>query len=134
MADAQIPLFVEDYHDALRATVEALGSYKRVGAEIRPELRADAAGRWLADCCNPDRRENLDLDQLAMLRRMARAQNVHVLAAWEARDAGYAPPVPVRVEDERERLQRDFVKAVADVRDLARALDRVEASTPVGKL
>jgi len=123
MSDPQIPLFVDDYSDAIRATVEALGGYKRVGAELRPELRVDAAGRWLADCCSPDRREKLDPDQLAFLRRAARAKGVHILATFEARDAGYADPVPVKVEDVRERLQREFVSAVKAVQDLAARLE-----------
>lgn len=130
----QIPLFVEDELDAIRATVEALGSFKGVGHAIRPELRVDAAGRWLADCCSADKRERLSPGQLALLRRMAREKGVHILAAWEMRDAGYAPPVPVKTEDVRERLQREFVEAVATVRGLAEALGRVGLPMPGDKL
>lgn len=116
----QIPLFVEDYREAIRATVQALGGFKRVGAELRPEIPVDAAGRWLADALNADKRETLHPDQLAYIRRTGRQKGVHILAAYEAQDAGYAPPVPVEPEDERAALQRQFVGAV-------KALDAIQA-------
>lgn len=43
----QIPLFLDDYHDAVRHAVEALGGFKKVGGDMRPDLAVDAAGRWL---------------------------------------------------------------------------------------
>lgn len=112
MTEPQIPLFVEDYNEAIRATVQALGGFKRVGADLKPDLGVEAAGRWLSDCCNPDKREKLDPSQLAFIRRQARAAGVHVLAAYEAQEAGYAPPVAIEPEDERAALQRQFVAAV----------------------
>lgn len=108
----QIPLFVDDYYDAVRAAVEGLGGYKRVGHDMRPDLSVEAAGRWLADCVNPDKRENLSLTELAYIRKAARQSGVHVLAAYEAQDAGYAPPQPVNPEDEAAKLQREFIASV----------------------
>ncbi len=106
----QIPLFVEDYYEAIRATVQSLGGFKRVGSDMKPDLAVDAAGRWLADCCNAEKREKLSPTELSYIRRMARQAGVHVLAAFEMRDAGYADPVPVEPEDERAALQRDFIQ------------------------
>lgn len=106
----QIPLFVEDYYEAIRATVQSLGGFKRVGADMKPDLAVDAAGRWLADCCNAEKREKLSPTELSYIRRVARQAGVHVLAAFEMRDAGYADPVPVEPEDERAALQRDFIQ------------------------
>lgn len=79
----------------------AMGGFKRLGADMKPDLAVDAAGRWLADCCNPEKREKLSPTELAYIRRRARAEGVHVLAAFEMRDAGYADPLPVEPEDER---------------------------------
>lgn len=124
MSADQIPLFVEDYLDAIRAAVQALGGFKRIGSEMKPDLAVDAAGRWLADCCSPDRREKLDLTQLAWLRRRARSAGVHVLAAFEMRDAGYAEPQPVEPEDERAALQREFVQST---KSLEKMLARLQA-------
>jgi hypothetical protein len=119
----QIPLFVEDYYEAIRATVQSLGGFKRVGSDMKPDLAVDAAGRWLADCCNPEKREKLSPTELAYLRRRARQAGVHVLAAFEMRDAGYADPLPVEPEDERAALQREFVQ---HTRILERMLRRLE--------
>lgn len=118
----QIPLFVEDYYEAIRATVQALGGFKRVGSEMKPDLAVDAAGRWLADCCNAEKREKLSPTELAYLRRRARQAGVHVLAAFEMRDAGYADPLPVEPEDERAALQREFVQ---QTKSLERMLARL---------
>lgn len=104
----QIPLFVEDYYEALSATVAALGGFKRVGAELRPELPADHAGRWLADCCNHVRDHELKPQQLGLLRKKARVAGVHVLAAFEMREAGYAEPVPLRREDQQARIKESI--------------------------
>jgi len=119
MAEPQIPLFVEDYNEAIRAAVQALGGFKRVGADLKPDMGVEAAGRWLADALNPDKREVLPPTALAYIRRNARAAGCHVLTAYEAQDAGYAPPVPVEPEDERAALQREFIAAV-------KALDTIQ--------
>lgn len=125
MQEQQLPLFVEDITEAIRATVTALGGYKRIGAEMRPELPADQAGRWLADCLNHDRRDKLCPDQVGWIRRRARKAGVHVLATFEARDAGYAEPQPIEPEDERAKLQREFVMAMKGMEQLARRLEAV---------
>ena len=111
----QIPLFVEDYYEAIRATVQALGGFKRIGSELKPDLPVEAAGRWLADCCNPEKREKLAPTELAYIRRRARKAGVHVLAAYEMREAGYAEPQPIEPEDERAALQRQFIQATAEL-------------------
>ena len=40
---------------------------------------------------------------------------MHILAAYEMREAGYGEPQPVEPEDERAALQRDFVRATGDL-------------------
>jgi hypothetical protein len=110
--EAQIPMFVDDLSDAIRATVNALGGMKAVGVELRPEKSAVDAGKWLADCLNTAKRDRLDPDQMAFIRRKARSAGVHILAAFEAQDAGYAPPIPIALEDEAAQLQREFIASV----------------------
>ena len=124
-------LFHESLTDALREVVQALGGTKAVGAMLRPERGADAAGRWLSDALNPDRAERLDPDQVLYLLKAGRAAGCHAAAAYLMREAGYADPVPVEPEDERARAQRDFeaaVKALGAISDrLARMGVRVAA-------
>src|SRR6185312_623825 len=75
----------------------------------KPERPVVEAGKWLADCLNPDRRDRLTPGQMAYIRREARKVGCHILAAFEAREAGYAPPVPIASEDERAELLRKFI-------------------------
>ncbi|MCC7097792.1 MAG: hypothetical protein IT472_11505 [Thermomonas sp.] len=120
-----MPLIVESLEDAIRATVQAIGGFKRVGAEMKVDMPADAAGRWLSDCLNPERRERLTPSELAYIRRRARQAGVHMLAAYEARDAGYAEPVPVEPEDERAALQRAFVESTKQLQQMLRRLQEI---------
>lgn len=120
----QIPLFVDSYYDAIRAAIEGLGGFKRVGSDLKPDLAVEAAGRWLADCCNPDKREKLSLTELAYIRKAARMAGVHVLTAYEAQDAGYAPPQPIAPEDEAAQLQREFIASVKALAALQQRMSR----------
>lgn len=120
----QMPLLVDDYDDAIRAAVIALGGFKKVGSDLRPELPIDQAGRWLSDCCNPDRRDTLSPKQLGLIRRMAREAGIHVLATFEAREAGYMDPMPVEPEDEKAALQRLFCAKVDELAAIQSQLGR----------
>lgn len=124
-------LFHESLADALREVVQALGGTKAVGAMLRPERGADAAGRWVADCINAERAENFHPEHVLFLLRAGRAAGCHAAANFLMRESGYADPIPVEPEDERARAQRDFeaaVKALATVTDrLARLGVKVAA-------
>jgi hypothetical protein len=120
----QLPLIVDDYYEALAATVAAIGGFKRVGSELRPEMPIDHAGRWLSDCCNPHREHELKPSQLALIRRRARDVGVHILATWEMREAGYADPSPVVIEDEKAELKRQFITAQRAMAELVRKMER----------
>jgi len=123
----QIPLFVDDYYAAIRAAIEGMGGFKRVGHTLKPDLTVDAAGRWLADCCNPDKREKLSLTELAYIRKTARQHGIHVLTAYELQDAGYAAPQPLNPEDEAAKLQRDFIASVKALEAIQARLAKVSA-------
>ena len=125
MENTQVPLFVEDLNEAIRATVNALGGFKAVGVELRPEKSAVDAGKWLADCLNAAKRDRLDPEQLAYIRRKARAAGCHVLAAFEMQQAGYAPPVAIAPADEAAELKRQFVESVKAQQQLVQRLERL---------
>lgn len=120
----QPSLFHESYEDAIRDTVIALGGNKAVGSMLWPAMLADEAGKKLADTLNRDKREKLSLGELQLIRRAARKAGVHVLAAYEARDAGYADPQPITPEDEAAQLQREYIAAVRAMSALQSRMDR----------
>lgn len=127
MTSPQIPLFYETYEEALRDCVTALGGFKIVGSTLWPAMPADDAGRKLSACLNPEKREKLDLGELRLIRREARKAGVHILAHYEARDAGYAEPAPLNPEDEAAQLQREFIASVRALEALQARMARVSA-------
>ena len=124
MTTLQIPLFYDTYEDAIRDCVMALGGFKKVGAMLWPAMPADDAGRKLAHCLNAEKREKLDLGELALIRKAARQAGVHVLAAYEMREAGYCDPQPLSVEDEAAQLHREFIAAVKGLEAIQQRIAR----------
>ncbi len=125
MTSLQIPLFYDSYEDAIRDCVTALGGFKKVGNMLWPAMAADDAGRKLAACLNTDKREKLDPNELCLIRREARKAGIHILAHYEARDAGYSEPQPLNPEDEAAQLQREFIAAVKGLEALQARMARV---------
>jgi hypothetical protein len=124
MQTPQIPLFYDTYEDAIRDCVTALGGNKVVGNMLWPALPVDDAGRRLAHCLNPEKREKLDLGELRLIRLEARKAGVHILAHYEARDAGYSEPQPIAPEDEAAQLQREYIAAVKAMTVIQSRMDR----------
>jgi Xaa-Pro aminopeptidase len=122
----QLPLIVESYDEAIRATVLALGGNKVVGSLLWPAKEPDEAGKQLSNALNHRKREVLDPHELALIRRAARAKNIHTLATFEARDAGYADPQPIEPEDERAALQRRFLEGLGQLQQIASRMERLK--------
>lgn len=124
MSQGQIPLFFETYEDAIRDTVTALGGNKVVGHMLWPAMPVDEAGRKLAHCLNPEKREKLDIRELRLIRQEARKRGHHILAHFEARDAGYSEPQPLNPEDEQAQLQREFIACVKSLEAIQARMSR----------
>lgn len=120
----QNKLFHESITDALRDVVMALGGPKVVATEMRPELPADHAARWLADCINTDRREKLSPDQVFWLIRKGRQAGCHVIMSFISQEAGYQI-TPIEPQDEMAELQRDFIESVKQQKVLADRIERL---------
>lgn len=121
----QSGLFHESILDAARECVQALGGTKAVGARMRPDIPPDQAGRWLSDCLNDARREHLSPDQVAWLAREGRAVNCHAILLFMCAQAGYAPPVPVEPDDERDALMREYVASAKMLRGISERIERL---------
>jgi hypothetical protein len=118
-------LFHESVTDALREVVQALGGFKKVGAAMWPEKSADAAGRHVADCLNPDRAERFNPDQVLWLLREGRRIGCHAAANFLMRESGYADPTPIEPGDERARLEREFIEAAKSVQAIGDRIARL---------
>lgn len=122
----QFSLFVEDTDDALRAAIQALGGAKKVGTLLRPELPADAAGRWLNDTLNDAKREKLDFKQGTLILKLARASGFHTSFDFIARECGYSA-TPTEPEDEKARLMREFNTRVRELSTIVQRVERMSA-------
>ena len=85
-------LFHDDFRDALRHAIKALGGFEAVGADLWPSKLRKQAGAWLSDCLNPERPAKLDLEEVAEILRMSRAAGVHCAMSKLCEDTGYAEP------------------------------------------
>lgn len=118
-------LFHDSVDDALREVVQALGGNKSAGAKLRPELTADDAGKWISDCLNADRAQKLHPAHIVWLLREGRRIGCHAAANFLMRESGYADPQPIEPEDERARLEREFIAAVKVMSGMADRLARL---------
>lgn len=109
----------ESINDALLACVTALGGFKKVGPQLRPELPIDQAAGWLRDCLNASRREKLAPEQVVLILRLARVAGYHATMQFLAFDTGYKAPLPVDPESQEAELQEQFIQAVG-------VLDRIQ--------
>lgn len=121
----QPALFSEDFTDALRDVVRALGGMKEVGSRLRPEIAADDAGGWLKDCLNPKRRERLNPDQVMWLIREGKKVGCHSIIHYISDDAGYTRPSPLEPKDEVAELQRQFIEYAKGQKAIADRLERL---------
>jgi hypothetical protein len=121
----QPALFYETFNDALDACVKACGGAKVVGCKLWPEKTPDAAHRLLLACLNEDRAERLGPEHLLMIMRLGRERGFHAAMNFIARDSGYGDPMPIEPEDEKARLQREFIEAQRSMQKLAERMERV---------
>lgn len=121
---SQDALFYDSLADALRAVVQALGGTKAAGCRLWPEKTPEAAHRTLLDCLNDARPEKLSPEQVLWLLAEARRVGCHAAMNYLARNSGYADPQPIEPEDERARLQREFIEAQKAMAQLAGRMER----------
>lgn len=122
----QESLFYEDFYDAMRTAVMALGGAKKVGPLLWPEKSIDAARTRLLNCLKENRDEVLRPEQVLLLAKLARAGGCHAIVKYFNQQAGYADPQPIEPEDERQRIQREFVAGMADMKTLLARLEQLE--------
>lgn len=121
---SQDALFYESLADALRAVVQALGGTKAAGCRLWPEKTPESAHRTLLDCLNEARPEKLSPEQVLYLLAAGRQVGCHAAMNYLAREAGYSDPAPIEPEDQRARLQREFIEAQKAMQALAGRMQR----------
>jgi hypothetical protein len=105
-----------------------MGGAKAVGARMRPDLAPDAAGRWLKDALNADRREQLHPSQVIWLLKAAREAGIHDAMRWMAGECGYTTPDPTSPPDEMAELQRQFIAASKQMQNMTARMESIAGS------
>ena len=119
----------EDIYDAMREDVRALGGTKIVGPIFWPEKSVKDAQQRLNDCLNRNREEKLDQEQFMLLIRRAREVGSYATMGFLGGDTGFKCD-PVKQEDERAALQRQFMDSVVLQRQLVERMERL-TQTPL---
>lgn len=130
----QNELIHEDWRDALRHVVKALGGMEAVGAELWPGKARKAAGAWLSDCLNPERPAKLDIEELQQLLQMAREKGVHLGLYFLCDDLGYSHPAPTEPLDQEAELARQISADVERLESLVKKLGRIQTRSDVAYL
>jgi hypothetical protein len=120
----QEALFYETFNDALDAVVKACGGAKAVACKLWPEKTPDAAHRLLLACLNEGRVEKLSPEQVIFLLRMGRERGCHAAINYLSRESGYSDPQPVDPDNEKARLQREFIEAQKYMQQLASRMEK----------
>lgn len=120
-------LFHETLADALRECIVACGGMKPVGKLLWPEKEPDTAGRRLSDCLNDAKPEKLAPEQVLLILRLAREKGCHAGMLYIARDLGYADPQPIEPEDEKAKLQREYIECARSMSKIAQRIERLES-------
>jgi hypothetical protein len=98
------------FEEILRGAIDALGGLKVVGCALWPQKHPVLAGQQLAHCLDDERREKLELAQVVLILRKAKAKGYHAGAEALAELLGYRVTAIV---DEAEQLADLVRKAEA---------------------
>jgi hypothetical protein len=121
----------ESINDALQGAVTALGGYKKVGHDLRPEIPIEHAAGWLRDCLNHSRREKLAPEQVMLILRKAREAGYHAAMHFVAFDTGYKA-TPVDPQTQESELQERFIVAVEHLQGIQAQMQRVQRARTAG--
>lgn len=127
MTDPNQPeLWTESLEDALRDAVIACGGPKRIAATLWPAKTITDAARLLNHCLDPERAEKLSLGEIVLICRFGKKVGCHTPMHYLAQTLGYQTPAPVDPEDEKARLQREYIEAVHELQRLTRKIEMVD--------
>jgi hypothetical protein len=126
----QQSLLFERMEDAIDEVIRAAGGRKAVATRLWPDKPVRDAHNLIDHCILQGRREKFDPAQVMFFLRLGREVGCHSLARYMMAEAHYSEPVPVEPEDERARLQREYIEATKVMRGIVDRLDRVQPSAP----
>ncbi len=116
----------DDSYEAMRILIMRLGGPKKMGKKLWPEKPMEAAAILLNNCLNRERPEKLDLDQIDFLIGEGRKVGCHIVMQCFAVRHAYRVTA-IELEDERIRLQREFIETGRRMEALISQLNELPA-------
>ena len=117
--------FYESAEDALKASVQAVGGAKVIGAMLWPDKSVDSAHKLLLDCLNSERSEKLSYSQIIMVFRVAKEAGFHAGFDWWAQQCEYEAQ-PVSRAEQVDRLTTVVEQASKTLSAAVSALERIQ--------
>jgi hypothetical protein len=102
---------INSINSMLIECVKVAGGSKKVGTLLWPEKPLQDAQKLLLACLNEDRPEKLSPDQAFLIEKMARDAGSNIAIEYRCNAMSYSIPTPIEPEDEKAKLQRDFIEA-----------------------
>ena len=116
---SQDHLFHEDWRDAIRHAVKAMGGFEAVGFDLWPTKTRKAAGIWLSDCLNPERPAKLDLDEIVKIHSLARDKGIHCAMHQLCDETRYVRPEIAPIKTKRQELAEKYQRLAQEMKRLA---------------
>ena len=121
----QESLFHEDIFDAIKTDIQRLGGNKKVGSMLWPKLSPEKAGEKLASCLNRARQEKLDPEEILFIKREAVRVGSLAILTYEAEFVSIHAPVIIEPEDEKAKLQKDYIAAAETIARIANRIQKL---------
>lgn len=111
----------ETWHDAITADIQVLGGKKRLCVLLWPGESEQTAYNRMKACCTEGHAQQFKPLEVLKIKQLAHDVSSHALVEYESRALNY------RVEwlspdDEKARLQQEFVSAVERLEQIRRSL------------
>ena len=118
----------DSINDALRQVVQDAGGAKAVGARMYPALPVARSQQRVNDSLNSEHAQHFNELEILWLLKLGRECGWPKRAMlFIATDCAYSAPEPVETPDEREQLQRDFIAAAAQLKQMSVRLEAITA-------
>jgi len=118
---SQMQMWVESWHEAIAADIESLGGKKKVCVRLWPGDSETTAYDRIRACCAEGNKQQFKPLEVLQLKRWAHEVGSHHTVDFESRQLACRVEW-LSPEDERERLQREFIAGVERLDQIKRAL------------
>lgn len=118
-------LFCESVEEAIDEVCKANGGRKKTAVELWPSSGVREAHNRMDACLNPERREKFDPQEIVWFITLGRRISCHSLMRYLSQQGSYVEPQPIEPEDEKARLQREYIDAVNRLAKLQTDINRV---------